>query len=205
MGHHEAAPQAAGSGNDAAGPLAEARFHWGDAYDIGPVPDGDGYQAVRRDGKGALTRSGLEALWSAMTADYVAHPVRAGDDAVQAAADGEEQLTAWLDADPAARAWQDRDGTWSGTYPVNEVRFLSTGRHATPRELAAVLEVLVTACAEVLLIEAEHPGWLARRWPDGTWRAVKSRGYEKAPLAASAADAEGLRAAIRAAAAAVPS
>ena len=109
---------------------------------------------------------------------------------------GEELLTAWLDTHPGGRAWQEQDGAWLGTCPVNEVRFLSSGRCGTPGELAALLEVLVSACAEVRLIEAEHPGWLVRRWPDGIWRAVLSRGYEKAPLAASAADAEGLRAAI---------
>lgn len=185
------------------GPLAEARYHWGDAYDIGPAPDGDGYQAVRRDGNGTVTAGTPGELAKAMEADYRACPVRRDD--TPARADGEDAVAAWLEANPGAQAWQDRDGSWRGAFPVDEVRLLQSGRCGSPEELAVALLVLEAACAEVRLIEAEHPGWLARRWADGTWRGTRPHGENDVPESVSAPDARGLREAIRAAAGTVPS
>jgi hypothetical protein len=128
-----------------------------------------------------------------------------GDGHGTGAGDGEARVAAWLAANPGGKAWQDRDGRWRGTCPVDEVRALSSAPCATPEELAGMLAGLAAACAEVRLIEAGHPGWLARRWPDGTWRAVLAPRPDEVPVSVQAPDARGLRAAIRAAAAGVPS
>ncbi len=56
------------------GELAELRFHWGSAYDIGA--DSGVYTARRRDGKGALLTDPVpEGLRLQIQADYEAMPV----------------------------------------------------------------------------------------------------------------------------------
>jgi hypothetical protein len=108
-----------------------------------------------------------------------------------------DSLATWLSANPGAKAWDDDDG-WRGTVPVDEDRWIAAGPCGTPGELADVLEARAIDAAEVRAIEAEHPGWLARRWSDGTWQAVLPLGEDAVPLHAKADDAAGLRTAIRA-------
>jgi len=110
--------------------------------------------------------------------------------------DGEDLLAAWLQDNPGGKAWEDRDGCWHGAVPVDTVRSLHTGPCVSPSALLAVLTIVMSAAAEVRLIEKEHPGWLARRWSDGRWSAGFPRGEDE-PLYATAPDGPSLRAAIR--------
>lgn len=110
---------------------------------------------------------------------------------------GEARVAAWLRANPGGQAWQHEDGSWHGSCPVNGLRSLTAPFCATAEELAGVLEALPAACAEVRLVEAEFPGWVARLWSDGIWRAVRPFGRHDVPLGVSALDTAGLRDAIR--------
>lgn len=113
---------------------------------------------------------------------------------------GEERVAAWLAANPGGKAWQDDDG-WRGTVPVDDERWIAAGPCGSPAELADALELRAADAAEVRAIEAGQPGWLARRWADGTWQAVRPFGADAVPLYVSASNPSGLREAIRAAAA----
>lgn len=121
----------------------------------------------------------------------------------QEAAAGEERLVAWLAANPGAKAWDDDDG-WRGTVPVDGERWLAAGRHDNPNDLIEALEARAIDASEVRAIEAEHVGWLARRWSDGAWQAVRPLGDRRVPLHVTASDPAGLRNAIRAAAVTAP-
>jgi hypothetical protein len=127
------------------------------------------------------------------------------DEAAPAAAatDGEDRIAAWLAANPGAKAWQYGDGKWHASCPIDSVRHLSAAASDTEEVLAARLPALAAACAEVRLIEAEFPGWLARRWSDGTWRAIRPLGPHEVPVGVWAPDTDGLRAKIRLAEAAL--
>jgi hypothetical protein len=102
------------------------------------------------------------------------------------AVNGRERLSTLLGRSAGVKAWEDDDG-WRGTVPVDKERWIAAGPCDTPGDLAGVLEARAADAAEVRAIEAEHAGWLARRWADGTWQAVR-------PL-----DPAALRKAIRAA------
>jgi hypothetical protein len=117
--------------------------------------------------------------------------------------DSAERIAAWLSANPGAKAWQHGDGKWHASCPVDGVRHLSAPASETEEVLAARLDGLAAACAEVRLIEAEFPGWLARRWSDGTWRAIRPLGPHEIPVGVSAPDADELRGEIRLAEAAL--
>jgi hypothetical protein len=112
-------------------------------------------------------------------------------------ANGENQIAAWLMANPGAKAWRHSDGKWHASCPGDGVRHLSALASETAEVLAARLGGLAAACAEVRLIEAEFPGWLARRWSDGTWRAIRPLGPHEVPVGVSAPDVDGLRGKIR--------
>jgi len=190
--------------------LAEVRGRWGAEYDIGPAPGG-GLQAARRDGTGTLTAAGPDALWDAMTADHAERPAgQAAQRHAERQRLAELWLAGWLAGNPGGKAYQHPvDGTWRGSVPVDGERALSAPACDTLGELAEELALLPAAAAQVRLIEAEFAGWMARRWPDGTWRAyLPNRDPDKPPATtAKAASPDGLRDAIREATAkaAVPS
>jgi hypothetical protein len=121
------------------------------------------------------------------------------DEEAAAKAVGEERVAAWLAANPGAKAWDADDG-WRGTVPVDGERWIAAGPCARPGELADALEARAADAAEVRAVEAEHPGWLARRWSDGAWQAVRPFGPDDVPLHVTVSDPSGLRKAIAAAA-----
>jgi hypothetical protein len=116
---------------------------------------------------------------------------------------GEDRLATLLSRSPGVKAWEDDDG-WRGTVPVDEEQWIAAGPCDTPDYLAGALEARAADAAEVRAIEAEHAGWLARRWADGTWQAVRPLGPDTVPTRVTASDPGTLRKAIRAAAVAAP-
>ena len=116
---------------------------------------------------------------------------------------GEERLSTLLGRSPGVKAWEDDDG-WRGTVPVDDERWIAAGSCDTPGDLAGALEARAAGAAEVRAIEAEHAGWLARRWADGTWQAVRPLGPDTVPPRVTASDPSALRKAIRAAAVTAP-
>jgi hypothetical protein len=120
------------------------------------------------------------------------------DEEAAAEAAGEERVAGWLAANPGAKAWDDDEG-WRGTVPVDEERWIAAGPCPGPAELAEALEARAADVAEVRAIEQEFPGWLARRWSDGGWQAVRPFGPDDVPLHVTASDPSGLRKAIAAA------
>lgn len=182
------------TGQPPGGPLAEARRHWGGAYDLwdpGPGPDGDGFRAVRRDGLGAVTAPHPAGLWDAMARDSAATPV---------VASGQDQavlLRAFLTACPGAEAWFWRR-SWFGAVPAGEDRWLWTGQAGTDLAgLLDLLDVLARVAAACQAVEADHPGWQCRLSAGGMWRA--SRPGQGAPLTVTAPSAASLREKIAAA------
>jgi len=116
---------------------------------------------------------------------------------------GAERVEAWLEANPGGKAREDDDG-WRGTVPVDGERWLLADPCAGPGDLADALDLRVGDAAAVRVIEAEHPGWLARRWSDGTWGAVYPLGPDAVSLHVIADGAAGLREPIRAKAVTAP-
>ena len=182
----QAAPQAAAGNGSIYDLLKKVRHHWSEAYAIGPDPDGSGYRADRRDGRGAVTAGDPEALWDALVADFAEQPVRWPH-----GADEVGRMRAFLAAYPGAETWT-RPPSWFGSFPLGgDDRWLWTGPANDLRTMLDRLEELPALAALCAAIELQYPGWQVRRSLDGRWRAARVvvAGY---PLWVDAANSIGL-------------